>query len=135
MNIVVYNGHDIQKFVTKVLEKLGQDLGGKPYTISIKRFFRPRTLDQNAKFHAMISDIAQHIGYERPEYIKDYVKDAYGYRKTVVIDGKPRSIPMSTADYNVDQFTNIIDRLYQLGAELGVEFQDATDDRTAIRTG
>lgn len=124
MRAVVRSDRDLVNFITKVTDKLGHDLNGKPYTINIRRFYRPRTLDQNSKFHAMIHDIAEHIGYERPDDIKDYVKSEFGWKKTVKIGNNIADIPMSTTEYNIEQFGFMIDRLYQLGAELGVEWSN-----------
>lgn len=130
-NAVVRSEQDLQKFVSQVVSKLGDNLSDKPWTVSIRRFYRIRTLNQNAKFHAMIHDIAEHIGYERPDDIKDYVKSEFGWKKTVKIGSNIADIPMSTTEYNIEQFGFMIDRLYQLGAELGVEWKNATDDSPA----
>jgi len=124
MRSVVRTQDDLIAFIAKVTDKLGEDLGGKPYTVSIRRFYRPRTTDQNSKFHAMIHDIATHVGYERPDDVKDFVKSEYGWKRAVKIGHIVTDIPMSTTEYTVDQFGHMIDRLYQLGAELGVEWSN-----------
>ena len=124
MRSVVRTQDDLIAFIAKVTDKLGEDLGGKPYTVSIRRFHRPRTTAQNAKFHSMIHDIATHVGYERPDDIKDFVKAEYGWKRSVKIGHVVTDIPMSTTEYTVDQFGHMIDRLYQLGAELGVEWSN-----------
>jgi len=121
-NAVVRSENDLHNFVQRTVDKLGTDLSGKPWTVSIRRFYRPRTTDQNRKFHGMIHDIATHVGYERPDDIKDFVKAEYGWKRSVKIGHVVTDIPMSTTEYTVDQFGHMIDRLYQLGAELGVEW-------------
>ena len=96
---------------------------GRPFEILVKPFKRRRTLDQNAKMHAMIREVAQHVGYSDGE-LKDYIKSEYGPKRKVRIGKREVVIPKSTRDYNVMECADIIEVLYMLGAECGCVFQD-----------
>lgn len=105
-------------------ENIGYDLNfEKPLEVIVKPFRAKRSLDQNAKMHVMIRELADHIGYSQTE-LKDYLKSEYGPTKTIQIGDKQRVIPMSTAEYNRAEAAEIIEILYMLGAECGYAFQE-----------
>ena len=95
----------------------------KPYTLTIEPLKRPRTTPQNAKFHAMIDELACHTGHS-PAEIKDFVKTEFGHYKTIKIGEDFADVTISTADYTVEQMQAMIERLYQLGADCGCEFRE-----------
>ncbi len=100
---------------------------GKPYTVTIEPFKRPRTNPQNAKLHAMIRELAQHTGYTEKE-MKDVAKAAYYPSKHLKRPGHQPTkyvVPKSTAELNVEEASEVVERLYQLGAEIGCVFQSA----------
>lgn len=102
-------------------------LNGKPMTMSLREFHRPRTLDQNARIHAMFRDLAEHTGYTEGE-IKDYFKSEFGPRMTLDLrsDNQDRSayIPKGTSRYTVQECQAMIERIYQVGAECGCVFSE-----------
>ena len=95
----------------------------KPWTITIKRFHRPRTLDQNAKLHAMVAKLAEHVGHT-PEEVKEYLKSECGWTKTIEIGGKIREIPQGTSEMNVEQLSHLIEELYRIGVEVGCDYRE-----------
>ncbi len=99
---------------------------GKPYEVWIRPFKRRRSLDQNAKMHAMIRELAKHIGYSETE-LKDYLKSAYGPHETRNLFGSDTVVPKSTSNYTVDEAGEMIEILYMHGAEVGCVYQDAQD--------
>jgi hypothetical protein len=118
LRAVIRNSHDLSAFVTKVLPKLD----GKPYTITIRRFHRPRTHDQNAKLHAMLRDLADHTGYSEGE-LKDVIKGEFLPAKTMQVGSHVYDVPKSTTELTVSEMGDLIERLYQLGHDVGCAFQ------------
>ena len=128
MKAVVRNKFDLLKFVDSLTAKLGDNLGDKPITIIAQPFKRLRTLPQNARFHAMCAERAEHCGYT-PTEIKDYIKAEHGFRKTIEIGGVIKDIPMGTSEMNVEQLSFLIEELYRIGSEVGCVYQEVDDDK------
>lgn len=105
------------------LSRIREALDGKPWQITLKRFKRDRTLDQNAKAHAMIRDLALHTGYTESQ-MKDIVKTEFAPVKSVMIGSRICNMPMGTSEMNVSEMAEFIEHLYQLGAEIGCGFYD-----------
>jgi len=123
MRSVVRTQDDLIAFIAKVTDKLGADLGGKPYTVSIRRFYRPKTNQQNRYFHALIAELADFCGYS-PKALKDAIKAEHGIIDTVQIGNQIMNRPRSIADYKIDELGYMIDRVLQLGGEVGCVFQE-----------
>lgn len=119
MRAVVSNQQQLSWFFDQIAEKLT----GKPLQITVKPFKRDRTLPQSAKAHAMIRDIAAHAGYTESQ-MKEIAKALYAPMKTVKVGDREATVPMGTSEMNVEQMADFIESLYQLGAELGVQFDD-----------
>lgn len=98
-------------------------IDGKPYSVEVRPFKPKRTLDQNAKMHVMIRELATHIGYSDSE-LKDFLKAEYGPTKTIQIGESQKAIPVSTSEYNRTEAGEMIEILYMLGAECGYAFQE-----------
>lgn len=118
MKAVIRNLGDIAKFVDKIADKLD----GRPWTISIKKFHRPRTLPANAKFHAMNRELALHLGYTESQ-MKNVIKSEFGPIESKMIGPRIVDMPKETAEYSVMEMRDMIEQLYQLGAETGCVFQ------------
>jgi hypothetical protein len=99
---------------------------GKPYEVVVRPFKRKRTLSQNAKMHAMMRELAQHIGYSDGE-LKDYIKSEHGPKKTITIGDEHSTVPVSTKDYNVSECGDIIEVLFRLGAECGCSYSETNN--------
>ncbi|MEE9158942.1 MAG: recombination protein NinB [Gammaproteobacteria bacterium] len=100
---------------------------GKPYTVTIKKFQRIRSLDQNKKFHAMLRDLADHVGYTESE-MKDWAKAELGLIKELHIGANIVGVPLPSSEYTVEQLSELIERIYQTGSEAGCVFQDDVDE-------
>lgn len=118
MRAVIRNANDLGNFVDRVLDKLD----GRPYTITIKRFHRPRSYDQNKKFHAMIRDLAEYTGYGEAE-LKDILKRQFLPMKVLQIGEHKYEAPKSTAELTVNEMADLIERVYQVGHEIGCLFE------------
>lgn len=99
---------------------------GKPYEIYMKPFRRRRTLDQNAKMHAMIRTLALHLGYSESE-MKNVLKSEYGPVVKVELGDRQVIVPKSTADYDVAECGEMIEIINMVGAETGCAFEDPED--------
>lgn len=94
-----------------------------PHVVIVKQFRRRRTVDQNAKLHAMISDIANHCGYSLDE-MKEIVKFKFLGEKSVNIGGETLRKLKGTSDLNVNECIDFVDQLYAWGNSLGVNWSD-----------
>ena len=94
---------------------------GKPYTLELKPYKALKTNDQNRLLHALIGELADHCGYP-PAVMKDVVKAMFGPMHTSKKFGV--TIPKSVADYTPENISNLIERVYQVGAEHGCVFQE-----------
>ena len=110
------------RFVDQLCNEIGEEWN-KPYLISAKVFKPPRSLEQNAKLHCLFRDLSAHTGYTESE-IKDVIKARFGLHKVVQIDGTPTSIAKSTTEYSREELSDLMDRVYMLGAEIGCVFLD-----------
>jgi len=118
MRAVVRNSRDLSAFVTKVLPKLD----GRPYTISIKRFHRPRTGPQNALLHTLFRDLAFQVGYTERE-IKEYFKFECGVTKIINIGGVEKAVPKGTSEYTITEMMDMIEQVYRVAGDMGIALQ------------
>ena len=81
--------------------------------VVIRRHKKRRTLDQNSKFHAMLNDLAAFTGHDVYE-LKGYIKGTMGIKHTADMDKMP--------------FVDLIERTYQLGAELGFNWPEEKNE-------
>lgn len=72
--------------------------------VIIRKHKKHRTIDQNNKWHAMLNDLAEFTGHDAYE-LKGYVKGMLGIKHS--------------SDMNKMPFSDLIERTYALGAELG----------------
>ena len=122
MKTVVRNNLQLDDFCKEVCRKIGNDFNGKPYSVDIRPFKQPKTSQQNKLFHALIGELAEHTGYSASD-MKAIIKDTYGLVDTVEVGPQVLNKPRSIADYNIDQISFLIDRVFQLGAEVNCVFQ------------
>lgn len=130
MRAVIRGRIGADNFVTRVCNEFGAEFA-KPMIISIRPFESVRSIDQNAKIHVMIRALAEHTGYSENE-MKLIVKSQYGPYKRVYVKHKDeattsplsREIPKSTTEYTRPECSDFIERLYQLGAEIGCTFSE-----------
>lgn len=125
-----------QEQLRAALMKIADIRVEKPLEIIVKPWKRPRTLEQNAKLHAMFRDLAVHTGHTEAD-IKEYMKLTFGPSKTVVLAPDARGprhgrrMPKGTSEYSVDELAEMIERTYQVGADVGCEWSEdpaETDD-------
>lgn len=122
MKAVIRQRNDALRFVDRFCSENGCHWE-KPQLIEVKRYKPPRSMPQNAKFHAMIRELATELGYSEDE-LKDYFKCTFGPQKIISVLGEEKRIPLSTTEYNKAQMTDLIGHVERVGAELGFRFSD-----------
>ena len=115
MKKVIRNYDDAERFIRRI------NFGAKPMLIECKLYRPPRTLSQNAKLHAMIGELANHIGYSASE-LKDWLKWEYGAKKFFRFGSHEKLIPKSTAEYTKLEMIDFIDQVDRLAIENGFTF-------------
>jgi hypothetical protein len=131
MKAVIRTLEDLDDFCSKAA--VSGVLTGKPMTITLEKFKRPRTNDQNAKLHVLFRELAEHTGHS-PEEIKEFFKQEFGPKAAIKLKvpmthayaSTRRMVPVSTTLYSVDQLNEMIERVYQVGAQAGCQFEEAT---------
>ncbi|WP_395326895.1 recombination protein NinB [Novosphingobium sp. BL-8H] len=96
-----------------------------------------RTLDQNAKMHAMLSDISRAKPMGRvlkPEIWKSLFMDALGHQAkwepSLTGDGVVNT-GFRSSHLTVRQMSDLIESLYAFGAEHGIEWTDPAERKAA----
>lgn len=84
----------------------------------IKRVSENRSLSQNSFFHLLVGYFGSQIGYfpdEAKTYVKRQMRDIFAYEKHGEV------FLRSSADLTKDEMSQVIERLYLLAGNLGVE--------------
>ena len=92
-----------------------------PLRITIERYTARRSLEQNAKWHAMVGDIAEHTG-DSVASVKSDVKAYLCPEVESKVTGKMR--PKDTHELSTPEFMDLIEATYALGAQLNVEWSE-----------
>lgn len=96
-----------------------------------------RSLDQNAKMHAMLSDISRHMPDGRrhtPEIWKALVMHACGHAVQFEhgLDGQPFPIGFRSSQLKKAQMSDLIEFIYEYGARHNVQWSEPMrEDRSA----
>ncbi|MCP4466522.1 MAG: hypothetical protein GY813_07225 [Halieaceae bacterium] len=104
----------VQNYVEKCAKS------GDKFHVTIKKYKRNRSLEQNAKLHALFRSIANHTGNTVGE-IKDYCCTEYLGDKCYEFRGRERTRSIRTSEINTAECADFIERVQQLAAELGAE--------------
>lgn len=92
----------------------------KVFEVTVAPFKERHTSGQRAKWHAMITEIARDTGND-PDDVKEYLKDTFGPKSEVVIGGVHRAVAKPSSHYNLEEYSEMIDRTAAWAAqELGV---------------
>ena len=88
-----------------------------------------RNLDQNAKMHAMIDDVASvdplGYGYDQHDYKAVFVHAWKGEAKALYgLDGRPFPAPIRSSTMTVRQMADLIELISAYGAEHGVVWSE-----------
>jgi len=136
------NGYDIavtldtparKEYAAKVLAKVPVE-EKEPYRMHVTRKRRTRTLEQNDKMWAMLTDIARQRQFVvngkqewlSPEEVKDVMTAALKrhQRMCIGIDGGLIVLGMHTSKMKVSEMAELIELMYAYGAEHGVQWSE-----------
>lgn len=96
-----------------------------------------RTLDQNAKMWAMLTDVATQVEWYGQKLTPDDWKDVFtaSLRKVRVVPGLDAGtfvpLGMRTSDMSKQEFSDLLELINAFGAEHGVQFNDPAPDQMA----
>ena len=113
---------------TERLAKVGDFLISKYFEhqqtgllVTVEPYRPPATGKQQAKVHAMIAELADHLGYSA-ESLKDVLKQEYGPKETLNITN-PVTVPKSMAVYSRQESADMIEHIYRIAAECEYRFK------------
>jgi len=104
---------------------LVQRLEGKEVELTLRRYRRQRSPNQNRYLHGVVIPLlAEHCGYDAEE-----MKTALKLRFLRNADGEVKELPRvrSTADLSTAEMTEFIDRIRQLASEIGCSIPSPTE--------
>lgn len=91
---------------------------GKSWTVEVKPMARRRSLDQNARFHAMCQELGDTCGYTCEE-LKRAVKKELGRYAMIDTPAGKMARWESSADWSKQQMAEAIELLIRWGADVG----------------
>ncbi len=118
------------KQLTRLVKVLTGPLeAGHPLTITVEPYKRKRSVDQNARYWAMLNEISQQMPalmdgqWYSPEVWHEYCKRRFlGIETTMEFRGKAIPIPKSTRRLSVTEFMGYCDEIQAWAHESGVMF-------------
>ena len=93
---------------------------GSPYTLTIKLYRKPRSLNQNSLFHAICSIIASETGMDA-SLIKEGVKEQYGIKERVALSMETLEVPKPSHLCDTQEMGLLIDGAIYEAAGLGID--------------
>lgn len=95
-----------------------------PWEVIVRPPKREKSRDQRALWHAIIGEMAAHMGHT-PAEVKFIIKSEY-YGTTVVTlpGGQKYAVVQSSEDEDRQGYTRLIDYTMQFAAENGIPIQD-----------
>lgn len=116
MNYVIQNSGSRQ-VVHNVIDMLD---GRRAWAVEIKPWQPKRSHDQNAKYWAIVEEIARQTGHHKDE-IHDILKVKFLQTKTVNIFGIEREVVPDSRNLSASQFSEYIDQVQAWAAtDLGI---------------
>jgi len=107
---------------------------GRPYTLDIRLFRKPRTLPQNALLHAIIGEIARSENMDT-ETVKAGIKEQYGVRQRVLLKDGPVEIAKPSHLCDTREMGCLIDGAIYEAAYLGIDVMGYKTEWEQIRGG
>ena len=118
--------HGAFKVRWRVVEHINSlDLeGDTPYEVIVRPYKSSRSIEQNNLLHSWLRGISEETGHTVEE-IKDYVCSEYlGSREYLGLNGTPKRRLVSTSELSVEEMSALIERVAQLGAEVGAQLPE-----------
>jgi len=111
-----------------LIEYLRQHAGpqaraGKPLAVTVAEHKQKRSTDQNARYWALLSEIAEQVEVGGKYFDRDvwheWMKDRFGTK----VEGPTGLLPASTSQMNTEQFAKYMTQVEVFAVqELGIEF-------------
>lgn len=77
-----------------------------------------RTKSQNAYYHVLCQQFADHVGVHRDD-IKDWMSEEFAPRRVVELKDKAVDVPKSSREWSVEEASSMIERLKYEAATRG----------------
>ena len=107
---------------------------GRPYTLDIRPYRKPRTLPQNALLHAIIGEIGRNENMD-PEMVKAGIKEQYGVRHRVQMRHGPVEVVKPSHLCDTREMGCLIDGAIYEAAYLGIDVLGYKTEWEQIRGG
>lgn len=125
--IVLLTTREVDRAVT-VLRGITLDVK-PPWEIALRKHKTKRSLEQNKRYHAVCSEIAEqlilHGRHYHPDTLKEYFKSLFiGTTEAVYPDGTIVRQPISTTTLSVGEFAEYMTKIDAWATEHGVIFEE-----------
>lgn len=113
-----------QAMIAYVKQHAGdQARAGKPLSVTIAPYKSKRSIDQNARYWALLTEIGEQVEVGGKRFNRDVWHEWMKDRFAPKIDGPTGLLPASTAQMNVEQFNAYMTEVESFAVrDLGVEF-------------
>ena len=113
---------------THALLKFIEEHQDKKLIFEVREYKRERSLEQNARYWAILTDIAEQVKPEdrefAPETWHEFFKAKFLGKDTMVIDGEPVLVQRTTTKLRVMEFIDYCTQVEAWAIEHGVHFWD-----------
>lgn len=100
-----------------------QAASGKPLAVTVAEHKQKRSTEQNARYWAMLTEIAENVQIDGKWFDRDVWHEWAKDRFAPKVDGPTGLLSVSTTQMNTEQFNQYMTRIESYAAqELGVEF-------------
>lgn len=103
--------------------------GDRKAIVEVRPYGRSRSLEQNARYWAILTDIAEQVkpnGQEySPETFHEYFKAKFLGKDTLIIDGDPVLVQRTTTKLKVMEFMDYMTQVEAWAVDHGVHFYDS----------
>ena len=121
MKRYIINSKEVKR---NCLDAVMQIKGEEQLEVVIKKHVKNKTQQQRGWFHALCGILANETGYQMGE-IKELVKQHILGTTTVAVGTKVFEVTASSEKQNREMYSRLIEGVYQLGAEAGIELPPA----------
>jgi len=144
---MIYQKHQAQMLVAHINKFFEKMPGGR---LDVVRAEDRRSTDQQSLLHAIIREVANHVGVGEGEMKDNILKRnsegvfpywPYDIQQTLpkrlskerpeVLQVVPGLVPKSESKLTKREESELIERIYQLGSEWGVQFAEVTREQVA----
>lgn len=101
-----------------LIDKINKlDCSSTLYTVNIYPRKNKRTLEQNSRYHKLVTELGKHLGYEHDE-MHDLIRFKF-LRNRVEIDGESLPLLKSTTKLTTKEMGELMEAIERWAAQLG----------------